>query len=90
MNIGQIESKLRELAESHSGDSFIYDLLLAYGLPKASIARLQKGSLNLSKTPGEIIWKRKMYFRTVQDEDLHGAEIRRKTERDSGSQQAEG
>ncbi len=73
MNIGQIESKLRELAESHSGDTFIYDLLLAYGLPKASIARLQKGSLNLSKIPGEIIWKRKMYFRTVQDEDLHGA-----------------
>ena len=73
MNIGQIESKLRELAESHSGDSFIYDLLLAYGLPKASIARLQKGSLNLSKLPGEIIWKRKMYFRTVQNEDLHGA-----------------
>ncbi len=73
MNIGQIEGKLRELAESHSGDTFIYDLLLAYGLPKASIARLQKGSLNLSKLPGEIIWKRKMYFRTVQDEDLHGA-----------------
>lgn len=73
MNIGQIESKLRELAESHSGDTFIYGLLLAYGLPKASIARLQKGSLNLSKIPGEIIWKRKMYFRTVQDEDLHGA-----------------
>ncbi|MFA7231678.1 MAG: type IIL restriction-modification enzyme MmeI [Victivallaceae bacterium] len=72
MNIAQIENKLQELSASYSKGTFIYDLLLAYGLPKASIARLQKGSLNLSKTPGEIIWKKKLYFLTVQDEDLHG------------------
>lgn len=52
-------------------DSFIYDLLLAYGLPKASVTRLQKGNLNLSKRPGEIAWKRKVLFREEHKKDLH-------------------
>ncbi len=52
-------------------ESFIYDLLLAYGLPKASITRLQKGNLNLSTTKGEISWKKKLFFKPVFDIDLH-------------------
>ncbi len=52
-------------------ESFIYDLLLAYGLPKASITRLQKGNLNLSTTKGEISWKKKLFFKPVFDTDLH-------------------
>ena len=50
---------------------FIYDLLLAYGLPKASITRLQKGNLNLSKTEGELSWKKKILFKEVFGEDIH-------------------
>ena len=50
---------------------FIYQLLLAYGLPKASITRLQKGNLNLSKIEGEISWKKKLFFKEEQKEDLH-------------------
>jgi N-6 DNA Methylase len=72
MNIGQIEENVQTIAANLSRDSFIYDLLTAYGLPKASITRLQQGSYNLSKTPGEILWKKKLYFRPVFDEDLHG------------------
>ncbi|HMV42123.1 MAG TPA: hypothetical protein PK079_00745 [Leptospiraceae bacterium] len=55
MNIAQIETNLQKLVKSIKKTSFIYDLLLAYGQPKASIARLQKGGLNLSKSEGEII-----------------------------------
>ncbi len=72
MNIAQIESNLQKLTKSFNKDSFIYDLLLAYGQPKASIKRLQQGGLNLSKTEGEIVWKKKLYFKSVKEEDLHG------------------
>lgn len=71
MNIAQIESNISKLTKKISPESFIYDLLLAYGLPKASITRLQKGNLNLSKRPGEISWKKKVLFREEHKADLH-------------------
>src|SRR5690554_5929526 len=73
MNSAQIENNLQELMKSFSKETFIFDLLLAYGLPKASITRLQKGNLNLSKVDGEVSWKRKALFKVVLDEDLHVA-----------------
>jgi hypothetical protein len=71
MNIAQIEQNLQDLIKNYSKDTFIYELLLAYGLPKASITRLQKGNLNLSKVEGEISWKKKLFFKPVENEDLH-------------------
>lgn len=71
MNIAQIETNLQELIADFNKENFIYDLLLAYGLPKASITRLRKGNLNLSKVEGDISWKKKLYFREEQTEDLH-------------------
>ena len=47
MNIAQIENNLQILVKSFDEHSFIYELLLAYGQPKASIKRLQEGGLNL-------------------------------------------
>lgn len=70
MTIAQIETNIQELVQSFNPDTFIYDLLLAYGQPKASITRLQKGGLNLSKTEGEIIWKKQLYYRVAVGEDL--------------------
>ncbi len=71
MNIAQIEANLQKILKPFKQESFIYDLLLAYGQPKASIKRLQEGGLNLSKTTGEIIWKKKLFFKSVKGEDLH-------------------
>jgi len=71
MNIAQIENNLQQLVKSFKKEAFIYDLLLAYGQPKASITRLQQGGLNLSRTAGEIAWKKKLFFKAVQEEDLH-------------------
>ena len=71
MNIAQIETNLQKLVKSYSRKTFIYSLLLAYGLPKASISRLQKGNLNLSKNEGELSWKNKVLFREEFEEDLH-------------------
>ena len=71
MNIAQIEINLQKLVATINKETFIYDLLLAYGLPKASITRLQKGNLNMSKTKGEISWKKKLFFREEYESDLH-------------------
>ena len=73
MNIAQIESNLQNILTSYTNETFIYELLLAYGLPKASITRLQKGNLNLSKIEGEISWKKKLFFKPVFNQDLHQA-----------------
>lgn len=72
MNITQIEQNIKNLLDNYTQESFIYELLLAYGLPKASITRLQKGSLNLSKDSTEILWKKKLFFKVVANGELYG------------------
>ena len=71
MNITQIENNLKLLIENIDKEIFIYSLLESYYLPKASISRLQKGSLNLSKVPGEVSWKKKLFFKQELSKDLH-------------------
>lgn len=71
MNITQIEQNLKNLIDPFNKDEFIYDLLLAYGRPKASITRLKSGSLNLSKAEGEISWKKQLFFKEEYSADLH-------------------
>jgi len=71
MNQAHIQQNIQNLINNFNRDSFIFDLLLAYGLPKASITRLRKGNLNLSSAPGEISWKRKLFFKEADGNDLH-------------------
>jgi len=71
MNIAQIEDNLQKLIKPFNKETFIYNLLLAYGQPKASIKRLQVGSMNLSKKEGEISWKKKLFFKAESTQDLH-------------------
>lgn len=71
MNIAQIENNLKSFLDKFDEPSFIYEFLLAYGQPKASIKRLKEGGLNLSKRNGEILWKKKLYFKETKDSDLH-------------------
>ena len=72
MNITQIEKNIEKLIENFSKETFIYDLLRAYGLPKATITLLQKGTHNLSKQEGQIILKKKLLFQEMLEGDnLH-------------------
>ncbi|MDD4564221.1 MAG: N-6 DNA methylase [Eubacteriales bacterium] len=73
MNISQIENNVNELLRLFKKDTFIFDLLLSYGVPRASITRLQKGNMNLSKNTGEVIWKKKLFFKEVYEEDIHNS-----------------
>lgn len=71
MNIEKLEDNIKSLVTNLNEKSFIYDLLLAYEQPRSSITRLKKGDYNLSKIPGEILWKKKLFFIEETDSDLH-------------------
>lgn len=71
MTIAQIETQVRSLVVKGFSNSFFFDLLLAFGRPKASIARLQKGNLNLSKAENEILWKKRLYSRIVKKGEVN-------------------
>ena len=71
MNLIDIENNIKRLLQTFNQDTFIYDLLLAYNLPKATVTRLQKGTANISKVPGEVSLKKKILFKEVFNEDLH-------------------
>ena len=72
MTIDQIEENIKKLFGSGiSEEKFIFDFLLAYGLPKASVSRLKKGDYNLSKNYGEILCKKRIFFKPEKKKDLY-------------------
>lgn len=71
MNVTQIGQNVEELVKSINEVSFFYDFISCYGTPKATIKRLQDGGLNLSKNYGEILWKKKVFFKVSNSIDLH-------------------
>jgi hypothetical protein len=58
MNLIDIENNVREIINIIKNDkeNFIFALLRSYGIPKASITKLQNGNLNISKNDKEILW----------------------------------
>lgn len=70
MNITQIQENVEKVIKGLDKERFVFDLLQAYGLPKTTISRLEKGGMNLSKDDGEIILKKKLYYKFVSDGDV--------------------
>lgn len=70
MNSQEIEHNVKQLFENFSKEEFLFDLLLAYGTSKASVTRLRNGDFNLSKTDGEILYKRKVFFKQEKADKL--------------------
>ncbi|MFZ4582717.1 MAG: type IIL restriction-modification enzyme MmeI, partial [Paludibacter sp.] len=67
MNIGQINTNLENLILNFNPETFIYDLLLAYGTPKATIARAQLSDKNLFDEFGsDMIIRKKVFYRAVE------------------------
>ncbi len=75
MDLNKLEQQINTITESLgqdiSQDEFIYQLLLAYNFPKAAITRLKKGDYNQSKNKAEILWKKNLFFKVEQQQDLH-------------------
>ena len=70
MNYTEIETKVKDLMDNYSKETFVYDLLLIYNLPKASVTLLKKGDYNFSEIDGEISWKKKLYYKEIEDDNL--------------------
>lgn len=58
----QIETILKTLSPN---PELIYDVLIAYGFPKATVTRIKNGDYNQSKEPGQIIWKKQLCYQEV-------------------------
>ncbi|MDM8160588.1 N-6 DNA methylase [Labilibaculum sp. K2S] len=70
MNTKDIEHNVQSVFEDFSKDEFIYDLLVAYGISKTSVTRLKKGDFNLSKIEGEVLYKKKIFFKVETVDQL--------------------
>lgn len=66
MTSKETEQHLESLIQNLNPPEFIYDFLLAFGFPKASVSRLKKGDFNRSKVAGEILYKGKIFFKEGQ------------------------
>lgn len=63
MTITEIEDEISNIIEKNDKDSFIYDFLGVYDIPKATITKLKKGINNLADVAGEVYLKNKLYYK---------------------------
>lgn len=75
MAITEYEDQIQSIINEPNHEEFIYDFLSVYEkIPKATITKLKKGLNNLSKEPGEVYLKNKLYFKQT-DLDLMQAYV---------------
>jgi len=70
MKSTEIQTNVQSLIDKFSKEEFIYDLLIAYGISKTSVTRLKKGDYNMSKVEGEILYKKKVFFKVEASDKL--------------------
>ena len=70
MTIIEIENNLHNLIANFDKETFIYELLLAYGTPKSTIKRLEGSDHDRLERDGELIVRKKLFFK-VADKELH-------------------
>ena len=70
MNSEQVEINLKNLVNTFDKETFIYELLVAYGISRTTVTRLKKGDFNLSKVAGEVLYKQKVLFKEVLSDSL--------------------
>lgn len=75
MAIIEYEDQIQSIINEPNHEGFVYDFLSVYKkIPKATITKLRKGLNNLSKEPGEVYLKNKLYFKQT-DSDLMQAYV---------------
>lgn len=74
INLVTLQENLENLSQNFSKETFIFDLLSVYELPKSTISLLSKNPTKLSGKVGQIILKNKVLFHiTTLEEDEHVA-----------------
>ncbi|HHS2949567.1 TPA: DNA methyltransferase, partial [Legionella pneumophila] len=75
MNRAQIKENISILVPHFRDKESIFQLLLAYGIPKSRVERLRNNKLNLSKRSDQIILKNKIFCQIVGREKLNSTFI---------------
>ena len=70
MTIIEIENSLNTLISNFNKETFIFDLLLAYGTPKSTIKRLIGSDHDKLASKAELIVRKKLFFK-VAKQNLH-------------------
>ncbi|MCC5930657.1 MAG: class I SAM-dependent DNA methyltransferase, partial [Cyclobacteriaceae bacterium] len=70
MKSTEIKHNVQNLIDNFSKEEFVFDLLVAYGISKTSVTRLKKGDYNLSKVDGELLYKKKIFFKVAASDKL--------------------
>lgn len=73
MNLIDIENNVKKMNNiiKDRKKEFIFELLLCYGIPKASITKLKNGTLDISPNNKEILWKKKLFFKECNNSDIY-------------------
>jgi hypothetical protein len=70
MKSTEIKHNVQNLIDNFSKEEFVFDLLVAYGISKTSVTRLKKGDYNLSKVDGELLYKKKIFYKVEASDKL--------------------
>lgn len=70
MKSTEIQHNVQALIDNFSKEEFIYELLIAYGISRTSVTRLKKGDYNFAKNDGEILYKKKIFFKVEASDKL--------------------
>lgn len=62
IHLSEIVDRITKLSSAIKPAEFIYDFLECFGAPKATLARLKSGNLNVAKKPGCTLLKTKVHF----------------------------
>jgi hypothetical protein len=74
MNPTEIEFAVRDLvAKPHDPATFPFDLIGIFNTSKVTVSRLKSGQTNAAKQPGDVLWRKHLFFRAVDPGDDVGA-----------------
>ena len=63
----EIEESIKKITEALDKDNFPYEFLASYKISQSMITRLKNKSINLSKIEGDVLYKNKFFFRSIND-----------------------
>lgn len=74
MNPTEIEFAVRDLvANPYDPDTFPFDLMVCYNASKVTVSKLKSGQTNAATQPGDVLWKKHLFFRPAATHEDVGA-----------------
>ncbi len=74
MNLTEIGIAIKDLvAKPYSPETFPFELIRICNASKMTVSRLETGHTNVAKQPGDVLWKKHLFFRPAESSDDVGA-----------------